>query len=128
MPPELLSRFVTFDFKPYTREEFLEVAEAVITGQLGMDPDLARSPSGWSCARKTSARPSRWPSSAIPRKRWTGLRVGFRGQGKRRGHAPLIAFKMSSGDVSNFNCAPSSICSLFCEKSLSKLAIYVHPR
>ncbi len=42
LPPELLSRFVTFDFKPYTREEFLEVAEAVITGQLGKDRDLAR--------------------------------------------------------------------------------------
>ncbi len=41
-PPELWSRFVTFDFKPYTREEFLEVAEAVITRQLGKDPDLAR--------------------------------------------------------------------------------------
>ena len=44
LPPELLSQFVTFDFKPYTREEFLEVAEAVITGQLGKDPDLARHP------------------------------------------------------------------------------------
>ena len=42
LPPELLSRFVTFDFKPYTREEFLEVAQEVITGQLGKDPDLAR--------------------------------------------------------------------------------------
>ena len=42
LPPEFLSRFVTFDFNPYTREEFLEVAEAVITGQLGKDPDLAR--------------------------------------------------------------------------------------
>lgn len=37
-----MSRFGTFDSKPYTREEFLEVAEAVITGQLGKDPDLAR--------------------------------------------------------------------------------------
>ena len=42
LPPELLSRFVTFDFKPYTREEFLEVAQEVITGQLDKDPDLAR--------------------------------------------------------------------------------------
>tara|TARA_Y100000310_G_C20120969_1_gene551419 strand:+ start:210 stop:479 length:270 start_codon:yes stop_codon:yes gene_type:complete len=42
LPPEFLSRFGTFDFKPYTREEFLEVAEAVITGQLGKEPDLAR--------------------------------------------------------------------------------------
>jgi len=47
LPPELLSRFVTFDFKPYTREEFLEAAEEVITGQPGKDTDLARkSPSG----------------------------------------------------------------------------------
>ena len=41
LPPELLSRFVTFDFEPYTRKEFLEVAREVITGQLGKDPDLA---------------------------------------------------------------------------------------
>ncbi len=33
---------MTFDFKPYTREEFLDVAQEVITGQLGKDPDLAR--------------------------------------------------------------------------------------
>ena len=33
---------MTFDFKPYTREEFQEVAQEVITGQLGKDPDLAR--------------------------------------------------------------------------------------
>jgi len=42
LPPELLSRFVTFDFKPYSREEFLEVAQEVIISQLGKDPDLAR--------------------------------------------------------------------------------------
>ena len=42
LPQELLSRFVNFDFQPYTREAFLEVAEEVITGQLGKDPDLAR--------------------------------------------------------------------------------------
>ena len=42
LPPELLSRFVTFDFKPYIREEFLEVTQQVITGRLGKDPDLAR--------------------------------------------------------------------------------------
>ena len=42
LPPELLPRFVTFDFKPYTWEKILEVAEAVTTGQLGKDPDLAR--------------------------------------------------------------------------------------
>ena len=33
---------MTFDFKPYTREEFLEVAQQVITGQHGKDPALAR--------------------------------------------------------------------------------------
>jgi len=33
---------VTFDLKPYTREEFLEVAQEVNTGQLGKDQDLAR--------------------------------------------------------------------------------------
>lgn len=32
---------MTFDFQPYTREEFLDVAQEVITGQLGKDPDLA---------------------------------------------------------------------------------------
>ena len=37
--PELLSRFVTFDFKPCTRKEFLDVAQEVITGQLGKDPE-----------------------------------------------------------------------------------------
>ena len=42
LPPELLSRFVEFHFAPYTREEFIQVALAVITGQLGKDPVLAR--------------------------------------------------------------------------------------
>ncbi len=42
LPPELLSRFVTFPFKTYTRDEFLEVAEAVITKQHGKDAALAR--------------------------------------------------------------------------------------
>ena len=37
-----MSRFVSFDFKPYTREEFLEVAREVIIGQRGKDPVLAR--------------------------------------------------------------------------------------
>ena len=41
LPPDL-SQFVTFDFMPYTREEFLKAAQEVITGQLGEDPDLAR--------------------------------------------------------------------------------------
>jgi hypothetical protein len=39
LPPELLSRFVTFDFKPYTRKEFLAVAQVVITAQLGDGPE-----------------------------------------------------------------------------------------
>jgi len=42
LPPELLSRFVTFNFKTYTRDEFLEVAQEVITKQHGKDPALAR--------------------------------------------------------------------------------------
>ncbi len=42
LPPELLSRFVTFDFKTYTREAFLEVAQEVLTKQLGKDAALAR--------------------------------------------------------------------------------------
>ncbi len=42
LSPELLSRFVSFDLKSYTREEFLGVALEVITSQLGKDPDLAR--------------------------------------------------------------------------------------
>ena len=42
LPQELLSRFVTFDFKHYTREEFLDVAQEVIPGRLGKDPNLAR--------------------------------------------------------------------------------------
>ena len=33
--PELLSRLVTFDFKPYILDGFLEVTQEVITGQLG---------------------------------------------------------------------------------------------
>jgi Holliday junction DNA helicase RuvB len=42
LPPELLSRFVVFDFVPYTRNQFIEVAVAVITGQLGKDAGLSR--------------------------------------------------------------------------------------
>jgi Holliday junction DNA helicase RuvB len=41
LPPELLSRFIQFEFKVYTREEFIKVAEGALT-QLGKDPDLAR--------------------------------------------------------------------------------------
>lgn len=42
LPPELLSRFITFKFENYTRDEFLEVAQEVITKQHGKDPALAR--------------------------------------------------------------------------------------
>ncbi len=42
LPPELLSRFVVFNFQTYTREDFLEVAQEVITRQHGKDPALAR--------------------------------------------------------------------------------------
>jgi hypothetical protein len=42
LPPELLSRFVEFQFTPYSHEEFIEVATAVIAGLLGKDPSLAR--------------------------------------------------------------------------------------
>ena len=42
LPPELLSRFVTFNFETYTREEFLAVAQEVITMRHGKDPALAR--------------------------------------------------------------------------------------
>ncbi|MDP2954018.1 MAG: AAA family ATPase, partial [Chloroflexota bacterium] len=42
LPPELLSRFVEFRFSPYTREEFVQVAVAVITRQLGKDASLAQ--------------------------------------------------------------------------------------
>ncbi|MFC1935973.1 hypothetical protein ACFLX9_04410 [Chloroflexota bacterium] len=41
LPPELLSRFVEFQFTPYSREDFVGVAVAVITGRLGKDEDLA---------------------------------------------------------------------------------------
>jgi len=42
LPPELLSRFIAFDFVPYTRAEFVEVAVTVITQQIGKDEVLAR--------------------------------------------------------------------------------------
>jgi Holliday junction DNA helicase RuvB len=41
LPPELLSRFVQFDFKEYTIAEFLEVAGSVLI-QMGKPLDLAR--------------------------------------------------------------------------------------
>jgi hypothetical protein len=40
LPPELLSRFVRFDFQAYTRDEFIEVAVEALA-RLGKDPDLA---------------------------------------------------------------------------------------
>lgn len=41
LPPELLSRFLRFNFNTYTLEEFIKVAVAVITAD-GKDPELAR--------------------------------------------------------------------------------------
>ena len=41
LPPELLSRFIVFDFQPYNEKEFIEVAVVVITQHLGKDKDLA---------------------------------------------------------------------------------------
>ncbi len=78
LPPELLSRFVVFNFQTYTREDFLEAAQEVITRQHGKDPALARyiAERQSLSAPKTSARPSRWPSSATHQKRSTGLKVG----------------------------------------------------
>ncbi len=42
LPPELLSRFVEFQFTPYSEQEFTRVAEEVISRQLGKDRSLAR--------------------------------------------------------------------------------------
>ncbi len=67
---------MTFDFKPYTREEFLEVAQQVITGQHGKDPALARYIARRSSsAPETSARPSRSRNCVTVRKRLTGSRA-----------------------------------------------------
>lgn len=41
LPPELISRFIRFNFETYTLAQFIEVAVTVITS-LGKDPDLAR--------------------------------------------------------------------------------------
>lgn len=41
LPPELLSRFIVFDFDPYTEQEFIDVVVSVLTQQLGKDPKLA---------------------------------------------------------------------------------------
>ncbi len=41
MPPELLSRFLVLQFKPYTRAEFLTVAANVLRKQENVDGDLA---------------------------------------------------------------------------------------
>jgi len=66
---------VTFDFKPYTRQEFLEVAEAVITVQLGKDPDLARCVAERVVLRTKDVRQAiQVANSVTARKRWTGLR------------------------------------------------------
>lgn len=42
MSPELVSRFLVFELKPYTEKEYLEVATAVLTEREGVKPDLAR--------------------------------------------------------------------------------------
>ncbi len=52
LPPELLSRFLVFDFKSYSEKEFIEVAVAVITQQLGKDQDLAEYVA-WRLAQRT---------------------------------------------------------------------------
>lgn len=79
LPPELLYRLVTFDFKPCTREEFLEVTQEGITGQLGKDPSLAHYAVEREVLRTTDIhQPSRWPSSATHRKRWAGMFTGCR--------------------------------------------------
>lgn len=41
LPPELLSRFITFDFKPYTRQEFVDISTQVLVRDLGKDKELA---------------------------------------------------------------------------------------
>lgn len=42
LPPELLSRFVEFQFAPNSEQEFIRVAEEVISRQLGKDRALAQ--------------------------------------------------------------------------------------
>ena len=41
LPPELLSRFITFDFKAYSEQEFVDVVVSVLTQQLGKELGLA---------------------------------------------------------------------------------------
>lgn len=41
LPPELLSRFIVFDFEPYSEQEFVDVVVSVLTQQLGKDLALA---------------------------------------------------------------------------------------
>ena len=41
LPPELLSRFITLDFKTYSEQEFVNVVVSVLTQQLGKEPALA---------------------------------------------------------------------------------------
>ena len=79
LPPELVSRFVTFDFKTYTRDEFLEVAQEEITKQHGKEAALARYIAETVVKRTRDVRQAiQVPSFVTPRKKLTGLRVGFR--------------------------------------------------
>lgn len=41
MPTELISRFMVFHFKPYTREEFMKVAKSILVKRENVDEDLA---------------------------------------------------------------------------------------
>ena len=66
---------MTIDFKPYTPEEFLEVAPEVITGQLGKDPHLARYVAERVVLRIKDGRQAIQVATYVPvGKRWTGLR------------------------------------------------------
>ena len=56
MPPELLSRFLVLQFKPYSKAEFLTVAANVLKKQENVDGDLA----GY-IAEKVWALPRRFP-------------------------------------------------------------------
>ena len=59
LPSELLSRFITFDFKPYTEQEFVDVVVSVVIQQLGKDRKLAKN-----IARRVAQR-TRDPRQAI---------------------------------------------------------------
>ena len=76
LPQELLSRFVTFDFKPYTREEFLDVAQEVIPGRLGKNPNLARYVAERMVLRTKNVRQTiRVAKICDSPKKWTSLRA-----------------------------------------------------